>query len=271
MAQGAEAERVHQGVALIGAVKIDVPGHGRNPDAVAVVRYARHDAAEEPLGDGRIELAESERVGEEHRARPHRENVADDPTDAGRGPLKGLDGARVVVRLDLERDRPSVADVDDARVLLARLHEDAAEILGRAFLLGREALEQGPRVLVRAVLRPHNREDPKLGEGRHAAQVPAYLVVFLGEEPVLLDQLRGDRLVEDRVWIGRQFRAIHAALSFRISGNRFERTARATLMPSRLGWNLSKQRSGWGIIPNTLPSSLRMPAIDRREPFGLST
>ena len=56
--------------------------------------------------------------------------------------------------LDLEGDRLSVAEVDDARVL-ARALEDARRV-------GREALQEERRVLVSAVLRPEEREDGEL-------------------------------------------------------------------------------------------------------------
>ena len=61
--------------------------------------------------------AEAQRVHHRDRAGAHGEDVADDAADAGRRALVGLDEARVVVRLDLERDGEALADVDDAGVL----------------------------------------------------------------------------------------------------------------------------------------------------------
>ena len=40
--------------------------------------------------------------------------------------------------------------------------------------------------------------------------------------------------------------------------------------PSTLPWAGSTTRSGWGIMPSTLPASLRMPAIPRAEPLTSS-
>jgi len=60
----------------------------------------------------------------------------------------------VVVRLDLERDRLAVAEVDHAGVLTGALQD--------ALALRRELLEQERRVLVAAVLRPEQREDREL-------------------------------------------------------------------------------------------------------------
>ena len=62
--------------------------------------------------------AKTERVHRANRARPHRENVADDSAHPGGRALKRLDRARVIVRLDFERDREPVADVDDPGIFL---------------------------------------------------------------------------------------------------------------------------------------------------------
>jgi hypothetical protein len=68
----------------------------------------------------------------------------------------------VVVRLDLERDREPVAEVEHARVP-ARAAEDA-------FARGGQPSEQRGGVLVAAVLRPEQREDGKLEVVRVAAE-----------------------------------------------------------------------------------------------------
>ena len=61
--------------------------------------------------------AEAQRIHHGDRAGAHREDVADDAADAGRRALVGLHEGGVVVRLDLEGDRPAVADVHHAGVL----------------------------------------------------------------------------------------------------------------------------------------------------------
>ena len=61
--------------------------------------------------------AEAEAVEQRDRPGAHRRDVAEDPADAGRGALERLDRRRVVVALDLERDRLAVAEVEHARVL----------------------------------------------------------------------------------------------------------------------------------------------------------
>jgi hypothetical protein len=60
----------------------------------------------------------------------------------------------VVVRLDLERDRRAVAEVEDARVLAGSL-QDALASRG-------QPLQERGGVLVAAVLRPEEGEDREL-------------------------------------------------------------------------------------------------------------
>ena len=135
-------------------------------------------------GDGALEqvaralrvgrLAEPQRV--EHRDRPgaDREHVAQDPADAGRGSLEGLDRARMVVGLDLERDRQPVADVDRAGVL-AGAHQQMRPV-------GRQAAQQLARVLVRAVLGPHQRQHRQLDVVRLPTEpLEDQLVLVVGE------------------------------------------------------------------------------------------
>ncbi len=108
-------------------------------------------------GDGSLEqvararrgggLAEAQRVEHGDRAGADREHVAQDPADACRRALERLDRARMVVGLDLEGHPQPTADVDHAGVL-ARPHQHVRP-------LGREAAKQLARVLVCAVLGPH--------------------------------------------------------------------------------------------------------------------
>src|SRR5205823_221686 len=76
------------------------------------------------------------------------------PADPGGGALEGLDRARVVVRLDLERDRLALTEVDHARVL--------ARPLEHALAGARQPFQLPRRMLVPAVLRPEQREDREL-------------------------------------------------------------------------------------------------------------
>ena len=155
MREQSDAHGVHEGVTAVGGSEQRFAAHVRHADAVAVAGDARNDSLEEVAVARAVERAEPERVQERYRAGAHREDVADDAADARRGALVRLDGGRVVVRLDLEDDGEPAADVDDARVLLARLH--AHGLAG-----GGEAAQERLRVLVAAVLAPERAEQPQL-------------------------------------------------------------------------------------------------------------
>ena len=88
------------------------------------------------------------------RPRSHGDDVAEDPADPGRRALERLDGGRVVVAFDLERDGQSVPEVEHAGVLTRSL-EDARAARG-------EPLQKERRVLVAAVLGPEEREHRQL-------------------------------------------------------------------------------------------------------------
>src|SRR5262249_43030304 len=129
----------------------------RDADRVAVAA----DAGDRPL-ELMIRPAEPEAVEERDRPRSHRDDVTQDPADPGRPPLDRLTAGWMVGRLDLERDRDTVAEVEDACVL-ARALEDA-------LAARREPLEQRRGVLVAAMLGPEEREDRELEVVRIALQ-----------------------------------------------------------------------------------------------------
>ena len=179
VAEDADAERVDQRVAEVRRVEDRLAADVRQPEAVAVATHAGHDPGQHAMGVGRVERAEAQRVHHRHRARAHRQDVADDAADAGGRALVGLDVRRVVVRLDLERDRVALADVDHAGVLA-----DAGEGLADRRLLRDlgELLEMHLGGLVGAVLAPHDRVHRQLRAGRPAAQDLADPLVLVGLE-----------------------------------------------------------------------------------------
>ena len=132
------------------------------------------DVVEQVARALRVELAEAQRVEHRDRPRAEREDVAEDAADSGRRSLERLDRARVVVRLDLERDRVPAADVDRAGVL-ARAHQHARP-------LGGQPAEELARVLVGAVLGPQQGEHRELDLVRVALeQLADALVLGVGE------------------------------------------------------------------------------------------
>ena len=88
--------------------------------------------------------------------------------------------------LDLEGDRETFADVDDARVL--------ARPLEHARPVGREAAQQQRGVLVAAVLRPEQREDRELEVVRPAGeQLVDALELTVGEPELAVERLSDPR------------------------------------------------------------------------------
>jgi hypothetical protein len=123
--EDADAERVDERVALVGRVEDDLAADVGQAQAVAVAADARDDAVDDALGVGVLRVSEPQRVHHCDRPRAHRQDVADDAAHTGRGTLVRLDVRRVVVALDLERDRQALADVDDAGVLT---HADEQDV-----------------------------------------------------------------------------------------------------------------------------------------------
>src|SRR5215207_4745111 len=232
-----DAHRVHEAVLLVRLLEVDLAADRRNPDRVAVVANALHGPVEQVARAGRVELAEAERVQYGDRPRPHRKNVPQDPAHARGRALERLHVARVVVRLDLERCRQAVADVDHARVL-ARPHQDVRT-------LGRQQPQQLLRVLVRAVLRPHQREHRQLERVRLAPHALADAVVFRvgqAELPVRSsDQAHAGTIASDS----------------------------NSLPPSADPVSGSTACSGCGMSPITFPPTLHTPATSSIDPFGL--
>ena len=185
--------------------------------------------------------AKAQRIHDGDRPRPHREDVSQDPADARGRSLVGLDERGVVVGLDLEHRDETVADVDHARVL--------ARPLDHPLALRRQRSQVDAAALVRAVLRPHHREDPELGLVRLASHVGDDALVFLGGQAVALEDARRD--------------AAHAGTAGPISASKI---ARPSLDPS----SGSAARSGWGIRPTTLRSALHTPATARALPLGFA-
>src|SRR6266478_2661487 len=110
----------------------------------------------------------------------------------------------MVVALHLEHDRLAAADVDDAGVLARPLDHP-----GR---FGRQPAQMQPRRLVRAVLVPHCRENPELGETRHPPDQLQNALVLIRLQPVAGDEFGGDlRFVSLhllRLWRGPHIRSL---------------------------------------------------------------
>ena len=247
-------------------VEDELAADRRDPDAVAVAADPADDAVDEVPRPRVGRVAEPERVEDGDRPGAHREDVAEDAADAGRGALVRLDRARMVVRLDLERDRQAVADRDDPGVL-ARPGDDAGA-------RGRQRPEERLRALVRAVLAPHHAEHRQLELVRVAAEPgPDRVELVVGEpEPAVERLLARPPPADDRL-------AATGASSAAADRDRAAGAARAAALstsermipsPSSEPRTASTAVSGWGIRPATLPAAFVTPAIARSEPFGFA-
>ena len=105
--------------------------------------------------------------------RPHAEDVADDAADARAGAAVGIDGAGVVVGLDLERQARAAVELDDAGVVVEHADTKGPVELARGVLdrFAKEVLDvlavQVDRTgegLVLAVLAPGLRERLELAQ-----------------------------------------------------------------------------------------------------------
>ena len=203
VAKHAHGEGVDEGIGLVGGVEHGFTTDVGQTEAVAVSADTGDDAGGDSRGIRVVDRAESELIHDGDGAGPHRDDVADDAANAGRSPLVRLDVARVVVRFDLERHGPAVADINDASVL-ADTHEEVFLHRGGLFLA--ELFEVDLGGLVRAVLRPHNGVHGELGVRGAAAEELADLRVLLFLEAQIGPRLlfvRGFTRPLDRVWLVR--------------------------------------------------------------------
>jgi hypothetical protein len=214
------------------------------------VADALDGAREEPPLARVVELAEAQRVEQGDRPRAHREDVAEDTADAGRGALKGLHGGGVVVAFDLERDREPVADVDHAGVLAGALEDALAG--------GGEAAQEQARVLVAAVLAPEQRVHRELEVVRLAGEVLADAVeLAVGEAERAVDSC------------GRHAHAATPAAARCAAAS--ASSPRSSTAPSVEPSSGSTACSGCGMRPATLPAAFVMPATAATEPFTSSS
>ncbi len=140
---------------------------------------------------------EAQRIHDRHRPCAHRKNVAQYAANAGRGALERLDKRRMIVRFDLERACPAVADVDDAGVLARSLYHQLA---ARG-----QPLEMHPRRLIGAMLAPHDAENAQLRHGWLAAKPLQNLLVLIGSNTVIPNDLGRD------LWL---YGGIHRVVTF---------------------------------------------------------
>ena len=252
----AEAHRVDQWVAGVFGRDHDLAADGGDTEAVPVAADPGDHADAQPTVAGVFERAEAQRVEQRDRLRAHRKDVAHDPADAGRRALVGLDRARVVVGFDLHHGHAAVADVDRAGVFVAKRRQDS-------FALRGEVVEERAGMLVAAVLAPERADHAQLDLGRAAVEQLAGAVVLVAAQRDLRQRLVVG-LGLARLSVGR--RVGHAQAQPQRS--MIERHSRLPSSPPSSG---SDTRSGWGMMPSTLPAGLITPAMSWAEPLGLAS
>src|SRR6185295_10189558 len=183
-----ECKRIYERVQRISIVKRDFTADSRNTKRVTVVRDTCNDTGQQRSITTTvlrvIERSEAQAIHRRNRTRAHREDVAQDAADTSRRALKRLDERRMIVRLDLERRAPPIAEIHDAGIL-ARRNDHAWSSGGQTF-------EMNARRFVGTVFRPHDRENPELGKTRFTAQQFFYSLKFLWCEVVGGDNFRSN-------------------------------------------------------------------------------
>jgi hypothetical protein len=236
----ADGHHVDERVALVARVEDELAAHGRDADAVPVAAHAADDAVDEVARARVRRIAKAQRVEHGDRASAHREDVAQDAAHSRRGALVRLDRRRVVVALDLEGHRKSVADTDDSGVVADAGHHAAAA--------RREGLEQRLGALVGAMLAPHHAEHGQLGVVGVAAELLADDVELAVGHP----QPAVERLGPRRGRRGRRHVGHARASAFVLGAGRpaashsfaLSTSERISCMPSSLPRISSDMRSG---------------------------
>ncbi len=178
----AEAECIHQRIAGVAGLEDDLAADGRTTEGVAVAADARDHAGDDPARLIVPRIREAKGIQQRDRPRAHSEDVPENAPHSGGGALVGLDERRMIVRLDLENGEKTVADVEGPRVL--------ARSLGHPRPLGGQCLQMKARGLVRAMLRPHDREHPQLDQVRLAPEERLDAFVLVGFETMGFERLR---------------------------------------------------------------------------------
>ena len=242
----ADAHGVDDGVVGVAAIEMDLAADGRAAEAIAVAADPGDHAVEEVAVMSRIERAKAQRIQNRNRSGAHREHVAEDAAHTGGRPLIRLDRRRVIVRLDLEDHRQSIANIDRPRVLARPLQDIRT--------LGGQLTQERLRGLVRAVLAPERAE--------HAELEVVWIAPDGTHDGAVLVLVQRDFLE-----LGAPGRNRHQTATRANAWMAERNTARPSLPPSRS----SQARSGCGIMPNTLPRAFAMPAMLLSDPFGFDS
>ena len=178
-----QRENIHQRIPVVAGLKHALAAHGRNAKTVPVMRDAAHHAFHNPRVPCAVlrivQRSEPQRIHHRNRPRAHGENVAQNSAHARSRALKRLNETRMIVGFNLERNRPAVADIDNAGVLPRALQHQLAA--------SRQLLQMQPRAFVRTVLAPHHAENAQLCITRLASKQRYNLFIFRASQLVRSD------------------------------------------------------------------------------------
>src|SRR3984893_12004655 len=151
------------------------------------------------------DCAETQRVQTKFRPRAHGKDVADDSANAGGCALERLNCTWMIVTLDLEGDRPAIANIHDAGIFFTSLHQNI-------WSARRKFLQFFSRIFVRAVLAPHHGKDSELGQIWFTPENFLDALKFFRSQAMLRHQLGSDG------WIGIRFRHRQRDVSESVAG-----------------------------------------------------
>ena len=186
VAKCSDGQGVDERVCLIDRVEPRLTPDVGQSKTVSVERDAADDAVHHTIRVGVVDCAKPQCVHHRDGPSAHRNDVADDSANAGRGTLEGLDVGGVVVALNLERDRPTFADVDNTRVLAHSDHE-VLRHLGCDFLT--ELAKVNLRRFIRAVFRPHHGIHRQFAARRTTPKDVANLLILVRLEAEQVERL----------------------------------------------------------------------------------
>ena len=99
----------------------------------------------------KVQFTESKGIQQGDRPCAHGENVAQDPADPGRGPLKGFDKRRMIMGLHFKDGGEPLADIHGSGIL--------SRSLDHPLPFGGKALQMDPGTFIGTMLAPHDRKD----------------------------------------------------------------------------------------------------------------
>src|SRR5678816_3967088 len=139
-----------------------------------------------------IQRSKAQTVHRSNWSSTHCEDVAEYSANSGGCSLERLYERRMIMRFDLERSTPTIAQINNPGVFTWWHHDALASSW--------ESLKVYARRLVRAVFGPHDRKDAELIQSRFAAKQFVNSLEFFLSEIVGCDDFRSDHSIRSLVF-----------------------------------------------------------------------